>query len=109
VNGPIPPEVDYSYIWGDALAALEAEQPNARIVNLETSVTTSDDPWPGKGMHHRMHPTNTPVLAVASIDCCTLANNHVLDWGYDGLQETLTRQLLVPPTRAPTGTRRIDA
>jgi poly-gamma-glutamate synthesis protein (capsule biosynthesis protein) len=37
-----------------------------------------------------MHPANTAVLTAAGIDCCVLANNHVLDWGYDGLKETLT-------------------
>ena len=37
-----------------------------------------------------MHPANTPCLAAAKIDCCVLANNHVLDWGYAGLTETLT-------------------
>ena len=36
-----------------------------------------------------MHPDNTPVLEAAGIDCCALANNHMLDWGYDGLEETL--------------------
>jgi poly-gamma-glutamate capsule biosynthesis protein CapA/YwtB (metallophosphatase superfamily) len=28
-------------------------------------------------------------LAAAKIDLCVLANNHVLDWGYEGLVETL--------------------
>lgn len=89
VSGPIPREVDYPYIWGDSLAVLQAAQPAARIINLETAVTTSDDHWPGKGIHYRMHPSNLPVLTAAGIDCCVLANNHVLDWGYDGLGETL--------------------
>jgi poly-gamma-glutamate synthesis protein (capsule biosynthesis protein) len=89
VSGPIPREVDYRYIWGDALPALEAAQPEARIINLETAVTTCDEHWPGKGIHYRMHPGNAPVLEAAAIDCCALANNHVLDWGYDGLKETL--------------------
>jgi poly-gamma-glutamate synthesis protein (capsule biosynthesis protein) len=36
-----------------------------------------------------MHPANVPCLTAARIDCCVLANNHVLDWGYAGLLETL--------------------
>ena len=28
-----------------------------------------------------MHPQNIPCLSAAQIDCCILANNHVLDWG----------------------------
>ena len=49
----------------------------------------SDDHWVGKGIHYRMHPQNVPCLSAAQIDCCVLANNHVLDWGYAGLAETL--------------------
>jgi poly-gamma-glutamate synthesis protein (capsule biosynthesis protein) len=59
------------------------------VINLETSVTSSDDYWEGKGIHYRMNPQNIPCLTAAGIDCCSLANNHVLDWGYAGLLETL--------------------
>ncbi len=89
-NGPIPRSVPYSYVWGDALAELERVKPGARIVNLETTVTASDRPWPGKGIHYRMHPDNVGCLVAAEIDCCVLANNHAIDWGLDGLEETLT-------------------
>lgn len=87
-HGPIPRPVGYAYVWGDALAILDRKRPHARIVNLETSVTTSDQAAP-KGINYRMHPHNVPVLAAAKLDCCTLANNHVLDWGRSGLLETL--------------------
>lgn len=89
VNGPIAKPAAFSYIWGDALAELQRLAPDVRIINLETSITTSDDYWPGKGIHYRMHPKNIPCLTAAAIDCCVLANNHVLDWGYAGLTETL--------------------
>jgi poly-gamma-glutamate synthesis protein (capsule biosynthesis protein) len=36
-----------------------------------------------------MHPGNVPCIAAAEIDCCVLANNHVLDWGCAGLADTL--------------------
>ena len=36
-----------------------------------------------------MAPENIPCISAAKIDCCALANNHVLDWGYAGLQDTL--------------------
>jgi poly-gamma-glutamate capsule biosynthesis protein CapA/YwtB (metallophosphatase superfamily) len=36
-----------------------------------------------------MHPANVPCLRVAKLDCCVLANNHVMDWGRSGLTETL--------------------
>lgn len=88
-NGPIRRPVDFAYVWGDALAAFQRERPALRIVNLETAITRSEDAWPGKGIHYRMHPDNLPCLAAAGINCCVLANNHVLDWGYQGLLETL--------------------
>jgi len=89
VNGPVPAPVAPDYIWGEALAAIERRQPDLRLVNLETAITTSDEAWPGKGVHYRMHPANIGCLAAARIDCCALANNHVLDWGRPGLAETL--------------------
>ena len=88
-NGAIEQPVDYPYIWGDALNVLRQEAPQVRLVNLETAVTTSDDYWRGKGINYRMHPDNIRCLKVAHIHCCSLANNHVLDWGYAGLKETL--------------------
>ena len=88
-NGRIEKPVDFAYIWGDALEVLERIQPDLRIINLETSVTISDNHWRGKGIHYRMHPHNAKCLTAADIDCCVLANNHVLDWGYGGLVETI--------------------
>ena len=88
-HGPIPRPVDFRYVWGDALDELRLRSPHARIVNLETSVTCSDEPWPLKGINYRMHPRNVQCLTAAEIDVCVLANNHVLDWEHAGLVETL--------------------
>jgi poly-gamma-glutamate synthesis protein (capsule biosynthesis protein) len=88
-HGPVRRPVGYEYVWGDALAELERVRPDARIVNLETSLTRSDASWPGKGIHYRTSPENARCLAAAGLDVCGLANNHVLDWGYAGLEETL--------------------
>jgi poly-gamma-glutamate synthesis protein (capsule biosynthesis protein) len=88
-NGPIPEDVSYDYVWGDSIEELARIAPHARVINLETAVTTSGDWWRGKGIHYRMHPGNVPVLTAADIDACVLGNNHVLDWGYAGLRETL--------------------
>lgn len=88
-TGPIPRPVDFDYPWGDVLAVLDRVRPDAWLVNLETAVTASEDAWPDKGIHYRMHPANLPCLAAARIDACALANNHVLDWGRRGLADTL--------------------
>jgi poly-gamma-glutamate synthesis protein (capsule biosynthesis protein) len=87
-NGPVARPVDFAYIWGEALAELDRVRPDLRIINLETAVTTSENHRP-KGINYRMNPANIPCITAAGIDCCVLGNNHVLDWGYPGLIETL--------------------
>jgi poly-gamma-glutamate capsule biosynthesis protein CapA/YwtB (metallophosphatase superfamily) len=100
-NGPIPRRNGSSYVWGAALGQLERMQPDARIINLETAVTRSHDRV-NKGINYRVSPENAECLAAAKINCCVLANNHVLDWGRAGLLETLTtlRKLSVKATGA---------
>ncbi|MGW0734930.1 CapA family protein [Streptomyces sp. NPDC002851] len=88
-SGPIPRPVAFDWPWGDALEVLDAAAPDARIVNLETSVTRSNAYAPGKDIHYRMHPDNLPCLACARPDVVVLANNHILDFGRPGLAETL--------------------
>src|SRR5215472_1712940 len=83
--GPIPRPLSADYIWGHALQELECGRLDLRIVNLETAITSAETPWPGKGIHYRMHPQNIGCLTAAQISACALANNHLLDWGYDGL------------------------
>lgn len=72
-NGRIGRPGSFGYVWGDALGELQRRRPDARIVNLETAVTTSQDAWADKGIHYRMHPQNVPCLTAAGIDCCVLA------------------------------------
>ena len=88
-NGPIPRPLSFDYIWGDALRELERAEVDLRVANLETAVTSAGTPWPEKGIHYRMHPQNIGCLTAAKISACDLANNHLLDWGHDGLSETL--------------------
>jgi poly-gamma-glutamate synthesis protein (capsule biosynthesis protein) len=90
MNGAVGRRVEPVYVWGDALEELAHAQPDARIVNLETAITRSNDWAEGKGIHYRMHPENVTCLAAAGIDVACLANNHVLDWGVDGLLDTLS-------------------
>jgi len=109
VNGPIPYPVEHAYIWGDVLSVVERFAPDARIVNLETSVTRSNDYWRWKGIHYRMHPANVGCLTAAALDCCVLANNHVLDWGFSGLEETLTNLNAAGLRTAGAGLNAADA
>jgi poly-gamma-glutamate synthesis protein (capsule biosynthesis protein) len=88
-NGPIQRPMSFDYIWGEALQELRKSPIDLRIVNLETAITSAQTNWPGKEIHYRMHSQNIGCLSAAGINACALANNHILDWGYDGLSETL--------------------
>ena len=88
-SGPIPRPVEFSYIWGGALEEFQREVPQAKVINLETAITRSITPWQDKEVHYKMSPDNIPCLTAAAIDCCVLANNHMLDWGIPGLLDTL--------------------
>jgi len=87
-NGPIPRQVAPDYVWGDLLTEMDERRLDRRIINLETAITLSERYVP-KGINYRMNPANLSCLGAARIDCCVLANNHVLDWGPEGLEETL--------------------
>jgi poly-gamma-glutamate capsule biosynthesis protein CapA/YwtB (metallophosphatase superfamily) len=86
-SGPFSTWVDFAWPWGDALPLMN--KADLRVINLETAITTSDDAIPGKAVHYRMHPGNVGCLTAARPDACVLANNHVLDLGIRGLEETL--------------------
>lgn len=75
--------------WGTVLPLLATEG-DLNFINLETSVTTHPTPWPDKVFNYRMHPANAmPILEAAKIDFVCLANNHTLDFGTEGLVETV--------------------
>ncbi len=107
-NGPIPRPVNFAYIWGDALEELDRAGTNLRIINLETSITVSEEAWPNKPVHYRMNPANVDCITAARIDCCSLANNHTLDWGYQGLAETMATLDKAGIARAGAGTNRAE-
>lgn len=88
-SGPVPAPIPPEYVWGEALDELARAAPDLRIVNLETALASGGAPDPDKGIHYRMHPANVGCLSAARLDCCVLANNHVMDWGREGLLETL--------------------
>lgn len=92
-NGPLPQneikECGSNYIWGDLIGTFKSI-PDMMIVNLETTLTTSNDYAKGKGINYRAHPSNVESLrAFGENSIVTLANNHVLDWGDSGLKETI--------------------
>ena len=59
------------------------------MVNLETAVTERGTPAPGKAFHFRAPASAFRALARAGVDVVTMANNHGLDFGQQGLQDSL--------------------
>ena len=88
-NGPIPAPIDFAWPWGEALEIVDRFAPDVRLLNLETSITAGGEFARGKGVHYRMHPDNVGCLTAIRPDVCALANNHILDFGYQGLTDTL--------------------
>lgn len=77
------------YPWGDTLPILHGA--DWRICNLECVLSNQGTPWSAypKAFHFRSSAKNVAVLNTARIDAVSLANNHVLDFGYDALFEML--------------------
>ncbi|KAJ6036813.1 hypothetical protein N7540_001092 [Penicillium herquei] len=74
--------------WGTTLPLLRST--DLLLINLESSVTTTNQAWPNKTYNYRMHPANLgPVLHAAHVDFASLGNNHVLDYSEEGLVETV--------------------
>ncbi|GMU80006.1 MAG: poly-gamma-glutamate biosynthesis protein [Acidimicrobiia bacterium] len=58
------------------------------MVNLETAVTERGEPVPGKSYHFRSPAVTFTALKAAGVDVVNMANNHVLDFGPVGMQDT---------------------
>ena len=58
------------------------------MVNLETAITTRGDPVAGKNFHFRSPPASFAALRAAGVDVVNMANNHALDYGPVGMQDT---------------------
>jgi poly-gamma-glutamate synthesis protein (capsule biosynthesis protein) len=77
-------------VWGDLLDRLRAL--DGLFVNLECCLSTRGEPWRRtyRPFHFRADPTwAVPALRAAGVDCCALANNHVLDYEVAALRDTL--------------------
>jgi poly-gamma-glutamate capsule biosynthesis protein CapA/YwtB (metallophosphatase superfamily) len=77
------------YPWGNTLPILRGA--DWRLCNLECVISDRGKPWSAypKAFHFRSSARNVAVLQAAGINAVSLANNHVLDYGYDALSEML--------------------
>jgi hypothetical protein len=58
------------------------------VANLESPLTNRGTRHPTKPIVFRGRPTNVAGLVYAGIDVVSLANNHVIDYGLEGMQQT---------------------
>lgn len=80
-------EHGYDYPWEYVSEYFKDD--HISIGNLETSITREGSPWPNKQFNFRSDPENVGAMKRAGMDVVSLANNHTLDYGYDGLKDTI--------------------
>lgn len=59
------------------------------ITNLEAPLTISQNKILKTGPHLKSNPDHAHLLTELGFNTCTLANNHVLDFGADGVDQTI--------------------
>lgn len=95
----------------DGLAALQPHLAAAdlTVVNLETAITASGKPLGGKQFTFAAPPSALATLAGAGVDVVSLANNHAVDFGADGLAETLAARAGAPVAMVGIGADEAEA
>lgn len=75
----------------DSLSKLRStlDAADLSVANMETSLTEGGSPWPGKPFTFRAPARALDAVAGAGVDAVTMANNHALDFGDAGAEDTL--------------------
>lgn len=76
----------YDYPYREIAELLQ--KPDFTIANLETPITIRGDQQQ-KQYTYRSSPDALPAFKAAGFDIVNLANNHILDYGQDGLLDTI--------------------
>jgi poly-gamma-glutamate capsule biosynthesis protein CapA/YwtB (metallophosphatase superfamily) len=79
-------QTSYAYPWGNVRPLLY--QNDLNIANLETTLTNSATPVP-KVFNFKATPDKVQTLVEGNIHVVNLANNHILDFGVEGMKETV--------------------
>lgn len=77
----------YSQLFGDLFEELKSA--SLSIINLEGPILESGIPSLKTGPAISMKPTILNALIEANINLVALANNHIMDFGFKGISETL--------------------
>jgi poly-gamma-glutamate synthesis protein (capsule biosynthesis protein) len=71
----------------DAIAPVLSDA-DLTMVNVETAITQAGEPVAGKNYHFRSPAPTFDALQAAGVDVVNMANNHSLDYGPSGMQDT---------------------
>jgi poly-gamma-glutamate synthesis protein (capsule biosynthesis protein) len=71
----------------DAIAPVLSDA-DLTMVNVETAITDAGEPVAGKNFHFRSPAETFEALKSAGVDVVNMANNHALDYGPSGMQDT---------------------
>ena len=77
----------YGYYFQNVRELFEAD--DFTIVNLEGPLTTATSRRAGRTFNFRGDPANVQILTSSSVEICSFANNHALDYKQEGLEQTL--------------------
>jgi poly-gamma-glutamate synthesis protein (capsule biosynthesis protein) len=78
---------DVDRLFGEFLPLLRSA--DLAVTNLESPVISGGTPIPKTGPNLKSPPDTLQVLKEAGFDLVTLANNHIMDYGEEGLDSTL--------------------
>ncbi len=73
--------------WGEVLELFKDS--DYRIINLEGPVTDAIEPIHKTGPHLRLSPEVIGLIKFAGVDMVTMANNHINDYGDQGVMNTI--------------------
>ncbi|MBN2693523.1 CapA family protein [bacterium] len=85
---PIEKIDDHINIWGDSTQILKSA--DFSIINLELPITNATEKIDKIGPNLKLLPNRIKLLKDGDIKLVTLANNHISDYGFKGIEETIT-------------------
>lgn len=77
---------NYKELFGDLLPKIQ--ESDLSITNLECPITNSNNRISKTGPHLKSEPLAARLLKSSGFNLVTLANNHIMDFGYEGLSNT---------------------
>ncbi len=78
---------DFGAIFNDFIDVFQGNDLN--ITDLECPLTTSETARPKTGPHQKAHPDCINILKYAGINLAAMANNHIMDYDNNGIQDTI--------------------